>query len=290
VDLALAFDAAYVSHAHAAVESLLHHNPSREVRFWMVAAADVSEDARRRMRQQVGSRGAVHFLEARDLCLGELPLSTHAEFGYVSSAAYLRLEVPHLVPPEVERLLYLDCDILCLGSLDELFDVDLRGNTVAAVRDPHARRLCDFGGLPGLARYPELDPQAPYFNAGVQLIDVPSWLRDDVTRRSVDYVRENKDDTRFLEQDALNSVLHGKWLRVNKKWNHCLTYRLESAMGGTLEEATLLHQIGPHKLWDAGFPDGDRKALYEAFSGKARAAIDAPARPVKQRRGDRRAA
>jgi lipopolysaccharide biosynthesis glycosyltransferase len=274
-DIAFTFDAAYAPHVHALVESLLHNHPAREIRLWFVPARDVSEDTRRRIARQVGTRGRVHFLENRDPKIEELPTSTDPEFTYVSTAAYLRLYIPQLLPAHVERVLYLDCDVMCVGSLDSLLDVDLRGNTIAAVRDPYARRLCDMEGMPGLAKYQELDAQAPYFNSGMMLIDVPNWLSTDVTQRCFDYIRRHAAETRFLEQDALNYVLYGKWLRVNKMWNFARSSRLESAMGSNLEEARLIHQIGPRKLWDESFPSGDRKSRYDAYAGKAQAAIEA---------------
>lgn len=275
MDIALAFDGNYGPHVHSLVESLLEHHRAGELSFWFLTAADVSPELETALRRQIGNRGRAGFLRARDTELDGLPLSTDDEFAYVSTATYLRLQLPHLVPAGVDRLLYLDCDVLCTGPVDELTEVDLRGNTVAAVGDPYARRLCDMEGLPGLADCPDLDPRARYFNAGVLLIDVAGWLDGEVTSRCLDYIHRHSAQTRFLEQDALNHTLYGKWLRMDKRWNHAMCSRLETSMGGKLSDATLIHQIGPLKFWHADYPDGDRKALYASYAEKARVAVEA---------------
>lgn len=274
MDIALAFDSNYAPHVPAAVESLLDKHGPGELCFWMVATDDVAEDARLRLVRQVGGRAGLAFLDP-GRGVDDLPVSTVAQFSYLSRAAHLRVLVPHLLPSHVKRVLYLDSDILCVGPLRELSDLDLLGNTVAAVRDANARRLCDMGGMPGLADYGELRPQAPYFNSGVLLIDVPAWHNDDITAKCLDYARRHAAEARFPDQDALNYALHGRWLRLDKRWNHMLGARLESSVGGSLSEARLVHQIGPDKLWLGSTPPGDRKALYEAYARKARAAAGA---------------
>jgi len=273
LDIALAFDAGYGQYAHPLVESLLENHPAGELSFWFLAAPDVPESLEQSLLRQIGNRGQATFLAHPGAEFDSLPLSTDDEFAYVSTATYLRLLLPLLVPAGVDRLLYLDCDVLCTGPVDDLTGVDLRGNTVAAAGDPYARRLCDMEGLPGLAQYPELDPRARYFNAGVLLIDVARWLDDEVTPRCLDYIRRHGAQTRFLEQDALNYTLYGKWLRVDKRWNHAMCSRLEPSMGGKLSDATLIHQIGARKFWHADYPEGDRRALYESYAAKARVAI-----------------
>ncbi|MFE2758006.1 glycosyltransferase family 8 protein [Actinosynnema sp. NPDC059335] len=271
MDIAFTFDSAYGRHAHAAIESVLDHHRSPDVALWLLVAPDVTAEMRDRVTSQVGDRARVTILDP-DVRLDDLPVSTVDEFGYVSRATYLRLLLPRLLPWHVERLLYLDCDILCAGSLRELFDLDLRGNVLGAVRDAHAGRLSDMGGLPGLAGYPDLDPDAPYFNAGVLLIDLPAWRDRAVTERCFEYVRRHAAEARFTDQDALNRTLHGSWLRLPKTWNHMLA-EIDPSTADGIERARLVHSIGPVKLWDDDCPDNERKARYDEYRRKAEDAI-----------------
>lgn len=271
MDIAFTFDAAYGRHAHAAVESVLDNHRSEDITLWFLLTPDVTEETRERIRSQVGNRARLNVLDP-DMGFDDLPVSTVDEFAYVSKASYLRLLLPRLLPEHVERLLYLDCDIVCVGSLRELFDLDLRGNVLAAARDAHAGKLSDMGGMPGLAQYPDLDPDAPYFNAGVLLIDLPSWLDEGITDQCFEYVRRHATEARFTDQDALNHTLHGNWLRLPKIWNHMVA-EIDPCTTDGIEEARLIHSIGPVKLWDDDCPDNERKALYDEYHRKAEASI-----------------
>src|SRR5690606_9658939 len=53
----------------------------------------------------------------------------------LSNIVYARLMIDRLVGPDVERVLYLDCDMLVRDNIEKLFDIDMEGKPIAAVRD-----------------------------------------------------------------------------------------------------------------------------------------------------------
>lgn len=288
MDLALAFDATYAAHAAVVMSTVADEMPGTHLRFWLVAADDVDESTRAALTRAAGPTATVSFLQV-DLARAALPISHNATLQYISAAMFLRLLIPDAVPEGVDRLLYLDCDVLCTDSLAPLLEVDLAGAPLGAVRDVYTRRLVDMGGLPGLAGYRELDPQATYFNSGVLLIDVPRWKECDVTGRSLDYVARHSHESRFPDQDALNHAVYGNWLRLPSRYNHMLGGRLEPAFGGKLSDAALIHSAGPVKPWHPTFPDCARRQLYWAHRARhpelgvhrhRRRRMSAPARPT----------
>jgi lipopolysaccharide biosynthesis glycosyltransferase len=273
MDIALCFDEQYSPYVSATVESLLDHNRASDLRLWFLVAPDVSGATQAALAHQFGSRTQVRFLEDAELDLDSLPTADHhpAGFTHVSKAAYLRLRLPHLLPASVSRVLYLDVDVLCVGPLDDLFTLDLGDAVIGAVRDPYQQRMCDMFGLPGLEDGVVPDPQAPYFNSGMLLMDVAAWRDFGVTARSLEYVERYREQTALMDQDALNAVLTGRWLRLDKRWNHMRSPRLEPAVGGRLDEARIIHTIGPDKLWTDRFPECERKALWNRYARKAAA-------------------
>ncbi|WP_242884664.1 glycosyltransferase family 8 protein [Actinomadura litoris] len=278
MDIAFAYDGAYAPYVPAVIESVLEHHDAGEIDFWLLVTPDVTAELRRRLVSQVGARGRLHFIEPEQK-VDDLPISTVQEFSYVSTAAHMRILLPRLLPERIERVLYLDVDILCLGSLREVFDVDLQGDIAAAGQDAYVSCLSDMGGLPGLAEYEDLRPDAPYFDSGVLLIDLPGWRNHDIESHSFEYARRHAAQTRFPDQDALNYALYGKWLVLPKKWNHILGPRLDSPMGADITDARLIQQIGPDKLWDEHFPASPRKNLYELYARRAAAAADSASAP-----------
>ncbi|MEO7269833.1 MAG: glycosyltransferase family 8 protein [Knoellia sp.] len=273
MNIVLTFDEGYAEPALACIESLVSNNPTRQLTFWLITDG-LSAQSRRNVELLLAARATAHFLDPAPFDVGSLPLSTHVHSLHVSSAGYMRLFAPLLIPADVTRVLYLDADTLCMGPLDELFDVDLGGATIAAVRDPYVHRMSDMEALPGLAQHRHrLDPQGPHFNSGMMLIDTARWRANNVSQVAVDYSRRHAAITRYPDQDALNFALHDSWLRVSHRWNHAMASRLESRFGGRLDEARIVHFIFPVKPWHAAFPEGDRKSCHRQHLATARSVI-----------------
>ncbi|SCF02023.1 Lipopolysaccharide biosynthesis protein, LPS:glycosyltransferase [Micromonospora haikouensis] len=261
MELTLTFDAAYAAHAAVVMASVAESNPGQAVRYWLIAADDVSPSARAALTRAAGPDAGVEYLRV-DTSVVNLPKGSDPVMAYLSPAMYLRLLVPAALPDEVRRVLYLDCDTMCTNSLAPLFDVDMGGAPLGAVRDPFNRRLLDMGGIPGLAEYRDLDPYALYFNSGVLLIDVARWKECEVTEKSLAYLARHAHESRYPDQDALNYAVYGNWLRLPRQWNDLMAWRLEPEFGGKLSDSAVIHPAGPIKPWQPGFPKGARRDLY----------------------------
>lgn len=261
VNIALAFDATYAPYARVALQSILNtRSSSRELTFWLLTATDVESRYRNLVEQQTRNAARVHWLTAA--VPDNLPDGDHT-IPHVSQAMYLRLLLPQLIPTRVGAFLYLDCDILCTGPLDALFDTNLEGRAIGAVRDAETRRLLDGGGLPGLKDYDWLDPWALYFNSGVLLIDPDAWRSQRITETCHRYLRRHRDRARYADQDALNFAAYGNWRQLPATWNYMMPWRLESAVGGRLTNARICHMAGDYKAWNEDYPGTDIRAYYE---------------------------
>jgi lipopolysaccharide biosynthesis glycosyltransferase len=267
LDVALAFDAGYAPYAQVALESLLDAEekqiePAR-IRVWLVVADDVSQQTRDGVIRQIGERATIGFLSAGNRLAG-IPGSRYRQVAHLTNAMYLRLVLPELVPDDIGRIVYLDSDVLCVGSLAPLIGWDLRGKPLGAVRDAFTRRIVDSGGMPGIQAGVH-DPQAHYFNSGVLVIDAPAWRAADLTGACLSYLQKHATELRFPDQDALNYVAYGNWLRLPKEYNHQMAWRLETEAGARLTDAVVLHPVGLSKPWSKRFPPGDLKRLYEHY-------------------------
>ncbi len=126
--------------------------------------------------------------------------------------AFMRVLIPDLFPDE-DRALYLDCDVTIIGSLRELFKVDLGDFALAAmpdsvrgaVEEEIVRHGTDFGGQ--------------YFNSGVILIDIQEWRRRQITESALAYARGNTGRLRYWDQSALNYALQGNFYKLSDTWN-----------------------------------------------------------------------
>lgn len=126
--LACATEGAYVPHSAAMLHSVLSHTgPSRVTVHYMHDPA-LNEDSLGRLARLVeGLGGEINFLPIPDERLEGLPTE-----GFTLKATWYRIFLPELLP-EVDRILYLDGDLLALESLEELWRTDLASHSSAAV-------------------------------------------------------------------------------------------------------------------------------------------------------------
>ncbi len=162
-----------------------------------------------------------------------------------SEIVYLRLALPSAFAAEYRRILYLDSDIFVeSGDFSALLDVEIGDRPIAAVRDNSQWRTP--GRRPKQFRRLGL-PAAPYFNAGVMLIDLSRWLKRDVTGRAVALGRENRDRMIRHDQNLLNAVLRGHWAELHPTWNWQYTHATDILAG--FRSPNVVHFIGPRKPW-----------------------------------------
>jgi lipopolysaccharide biosynthesis glycosyltransferase len=170
--------------------------------------------------------------------------------GFLPEAAFPLL-LADLLPPSVERILFLDPDLLILDDVATIWEMDLRDNVLAAVAD-QAIPLCSSPR--GVKNRSELGvpDDAPYFNAGVMLVDIARWKRSDALSRACEYIRTREGNVDFFHQEALNSVLWNDWLRLDQRWNciASLTGRGDSVHGSRASTAPgIVHFAGRFKPW-----------------------------------------
>lgn len=133
--------------------------------------------------------------------------------GHISLAAYYRIMLPQVYDTSVDKIIYLDCDVIVNHDLEELYNIELNGNVIGAVPEISNYRMSDFGF-----------PDKPYFNSGVLLINYKEWIGQQITDTVLDFIYKNPDKLVYWDQDALNACLVDKWLPIDIKWNYLRDY------------------------------------------------------------------
>jgi lipopolysaccharide biosynthesis glycosyltransferase len=130
---------------------------------------------------------------------------------------FFRLLIP-TVFSGLEKILYLDCDMLCLGNLYHLFNIPLDNTIIAAARDlwnisdyyriKNGKKLNEVGNL----KNPD-----DYFSSGMMLIDIKKFNDFIGSKELLELASSRLWKT--VDQDVLNHVLEGKVLFVSNEWN-----------------------------------------------------------------------
>lgn len=173
--------------------------------------------------------------------------------NHVTLATYYRLLLPELCPC-VDKLLYLDVDIIVNSSLSELFNIELGKYYFAGVKDSEE-----------LINAERLNLQK-YCNAGVLLINLKKWREDDVTHKFFAWMHENQNKILLHDQDVINCVLQDAILVLDNIWNVQVSkYQTSKEFVMILPDAKIIHYIGKHKPWHTNFKQIAKKQYFDCL-------------------------
>ena len=133
---------------------------------------------------------------------------------YYTNAIYYRIFIPSLFP-QYDKILYIDCDIVCLEDISKLYNVELGNNIVAAVHEEAMSSFDCFGA------YSEdfLDvPKMEYFNSGLLLINTKEYIKESIETKFINLMLEHKFEV-APDQDYLNVILKGRTKLLDIGWN-----------------------------------------------------------------------
>jgi len=216
--VALAFDDGFWAPAYAAARSVCIATTRRADLVFHLLEWQVSAAHRAELDGLVAEYGAqvVHYPLEGDPTLRDLTAALPRSRAF-PPIVYGRLLLDRLLPPEVERLVYLDADVLVRAPIEVLLGSDLGGRALGAVAEPGRHRL--IAGDDMRARRGPFDPAEPYFNSGVLLIDRAGWAAADLPGLLGRLVASGEIATLYHDQDVLNLAFRGAWTELGFRWN-----------------------------------------------------------------------
>ena len=143
---AFGVDANYVKYAGIVMTSIALQNVGHPVVFHLLCKG-IHEDDIDKLEKfdklykntEIRLYEVTKELEQTDRALGNIG------GGRLNSTVLIRLMIPLVISDDVERVLYLDADMLCVNRLDAIWDIDMEGYPIAAVNEGHhessAKRL-----------------------------------------------------------------------------------------------------------------------------------------------------
>lgn len=184
--------------------SLLECNKQmRQIRIFIVSDGICAENIYRLQNIAEKYHREIIFLEKPNM---EKRFGIKPDASRWSDSTYSRLFLDEIFQPypEIDKLLYLDCDILIVSSLQELWKSDTHGYLGAACLE------C-MGNLHKKAI--GLEKASPYFNAGMLLLNVKKWKEEKIEDALALFIRKYRGKTEYVDQGVINGVL-GKQLKV----------------------------------------------------------------------------
>ena len=215
INIFCATDDNYVPYCGIMLTSVFENNKDVIVNAYVLIDNPLSKRSHRKMVQLADKYGqTIHFVKVDNSLVKNYPTK---DMPYWSIAMYYRLFATELLPKEIDKILYFDCDIIVTGSLKQLFNIDLKNKAVAAAEDIFTYsniRQCMLG-------YPE---NAGYFNSGVLLMNLDYWREHKIGEKCLQFLFENYAILSANDQDVLNAVLWDKRVRIPLVFNYQLQF------------------------------------------------------------------
>jgi lipopolysaccharide biosynthesis glycosyltransferase len=135
---------------------------------------------------------------------------------WTSKVTHARCLIPDLIPDSIQKILYLDADMLVLKDINKLWNTPFGGKVLLACQGqkyPYVSKRSKHKFLINAG----MKPSSPYFNAGLLLINILEWEKYSVLNNYIKLINEFKDFT-IPGQDALNVIFENKWKPLDKYW------------------------------------------------------------------------
>lgn len=266
INIVLSTDNNYAQHATVAMISALCNTKQPELLRFFVIDDNIEKVSKAKMLASVEKlNGSLSFVKPNIEALTNVFVS-----GNLTRAAYLRLDIPNILPQEVKKAIYMDCDILVFDDLNELWKLDLHGKPVAAIEDFGI--LASYGKSAEKERNLNWHKEFSYFNSGVLVIDVQQWREQNYANKLIQLVQEK--NFRHHDQDALNFLFMNNWCQVALRWNVVppifnmpmqvfLNKKMRTEALQALKNIAIIHYAGGYKPWEYLSNKGFNDRYYE---------------------------
>ena len=175
---------------------------------------------------------------------------------YLTKTCYLRLYSPFIIT-DVDRLLYLDPDIVCQGSLKELYNTDLGDCIIAGCKNMLRDEVKDLHKH--ICKRLKLPYDTDYINSGVLLIDTNKYREFTSPEKINKFIQDNKKTLEYQDQDTINSVFYKKIKIMDNTYNYQIN--AENYWKITLDKI-LIHYSEGKKPWKETYDDTFRAMPY----------------------------
>lgn len=266
INIVFASDNNYAQHTAVAMASVLVNTkvPQR-IQFYLIDD-EIQPGNKEKITKTVQNLdGNIEFIKIKNSRLEDCYVS-----GELSRASYFRLDIANILDKSIEKIIYLDCDLLVYDDIEKMWQLDMGGKPVAAT--------CDLGIMASARvrkqknKFIGLPFDAPYFNAGVLIMDLKKWRDGNYAEAIIALATQNKYPNH--DQDALNKFFMNNWQEIPLRWdvippvfNLFLKIVTKPDLRKKAIEAKLnpaiFHYAGGYKPWEYEIHDGFNDKYYE---------------------------
>ena len=249
MDLLLTFDDNYTQHASVTITSFCYNNKGKHS-FHIISncISSTNQDKLQNIVKRYNSQIFFYFIE--DKVIESFPIGNKTANNYINLSAYFRLFVADVLPQNIDRILYLDCDTVVNSDISDFWSFKFNANNcIGGVVDDPKRTIKNCQRL-------NYDCHYSYINSGVLIIDLTELRKHFNMDIAIQYISNHT--IYYHDQDVINGLLYDKKQIVDLKYNLMDFYLIKgtsipSCYKGKLQDAihhpVVIHFSGPLKPW-----------------------------------------
>ena len=208
-----AVDDGYMPFLAVTLQSLVDNSSAEYYYLIKILYTNISEDNKEKIKKYERENVNIEFVDL-NYYIGKIKDKLYTR-DYYSKTTYFRLFIPNLYP-QYDKALYLDCDIVLLRDVAELFNIDMGDNLVGGAPDDVIQTYEVFQEyvekVVGVVDYRN------YFNAGVLLMNLDELRKYNFQEKFL-YSLDKIKFSVAQDQDYLNRLCKGRVKIIDKTWN-----------------------------------------------------------------------
>lgn len=266
MNLLVTLDENYIPYLNVMLSSLLYSNPDNYFYVYLLHSS-VPEKATVETTRILGNSGRLIPIQVKDIGLEGAPTTSR-----YPQEIYYRIFAAKYLPQDLERVLYLDPDLIVNGSISELYNLPINDYYFAAAS--HVGNLLHKVNELRLG----MDENSPYINSGVMLMNLKRLRAEQDYQEVFEFIEKRKNFLTLPDQDII-SALYGSKILALDSFRYNMTevlFKQHAPFEKSLNlewirnHSVIIHYCGRNKPWKSNY-FGDLDVFYkETVSHMAR--------------------
>ncbi len=236
ISIVFAINDSYAQHCSVSIVSILENNAGINFDFYVIGDY-FSEESKKLLNSALKKYDHGNKIELKivdDSLIKDLKIN----IKYITHHTYYRLLLAELFP-DLNKILYLDADLVIDGSILELWNTPFDGYLCAGVKDTYVDRI-KYKYKIGLKE------NDLYINAGVILMNLEAMRSEKISEQLFEVAQNCLDKFEFQDQDIINWVLRGRIKPILVNYN----YTTEDIYYNKIKDPVIIHYTGKLKPWN----------------------------------------
>lgn len=268
INILVTLNANYIPPLKVMLSSLFFNNPEEKFSVYMMYS-DISEERLQELHMFFEKNGQCLFpIFVEPMLFADAPI-----FRHYTSEMYYRLAAHQFLPNDLDRVLYLDPDIVVINTVKSFYESDFENCLFIAAEHKHSTKVASLFNKLRLKT-----PNAKgYFNTGVLLMNLEGMRKAVNVKDIYQFIEENRLKLVLPDQDVLNALY---WDKI--KPADCYRYNFDAryyeitkrlpnpkySLEWIKQNTVFIHYCGKDKPWMKNYK-GELGAFYKQYEKMA---------------------